>query len=121
MATRSPRSLAICHKQGNPVRFFTFLRTFVAAFNKPQTPARLASAVRSWLAAFGQGGARHNATAMEAVAAYRTYIDFYKRRAGADYPYSRDEIFDILPQNFRIAVSKPGAVRTAYLAAADDV
>ena len=56
---------------------------------------------------------------MEAVAAYRTYIDFYKRRAGNDYPYNRDEIFDILPQNFRIAVAEPGALRTAYLAAAD--
>ena len=111
--------LAICHKQGNPVRFFTFLRTFVAAFNKPQTRARLIAAVRSWLAAFGPGGTRHGTSAMDAVVAYRTFIEHYKRRAGADYPFDRQEIFDILPQNFRIAVADPGDLRDAYLAAAD--
>ena len=56
---------------------------------------------------------------MDAVIAYRTYIEHFKRRASADYPFDRQEIFDILPQNFRIAVAEPGDLRDAYLAAVD--
>ena len=105
--------MAVCQKQGNPVRFFTFLRSVVARFNKPQLPARLASAVQSWLAAYCKGGGLHGTTVSEALAAYRTFADFYKRRAGSAYAFDRSEISDITPQSSRVAVSTPGDIQDA--------